>query len=160
VVIALADAPARTHEADHRGRAMRSAVQKPSAVPVPYQAFQQLCVSGDQRSPRTVLTDDPFSCEIQAFPTVSTGNDFRSEFSNPGERLPPYRAFFFFFAGDSPRSMGWRKNQPWPVHSIRDPRTSPRPDRMINADHQSDALTVNRGRGGRSSAPAGTGAWC
>ena len=106
-------------------------------------AVQQALSSAEISDLRGVLTDDPFRA-IQALPSVSAGNDFRSEFSIRGND--------FAHIGMSIDGMA----VPWPVHAIRDTQTSGS-IAMLNGDIV-DALTVTEGAAAQQR-PGRTGAW-
>jgi hypothetical protein len=74
-------------------------------------AAQQALNSAEIGGLRGVLTDDPFRA-IQSLPSVSTGNDYRSEFSIRGT---DFRHIGLSIDGVS---------VPWPVHAIRDTQTT------------------------------------
>jgi hypothetical protein len=81
--------------------------------PAPNVPAQYALTSGDITDLRGVLTDDPFRA-MQALPGVSTGNDFRSEFS--------IRASDFRHVGLSIDGM----SVPWLVHAVHDRFTGDR----------------------------------
>ena len=109
-----------------------------SKVPAQYSL-----TSSEVSSLRGVLTDDPLRA-IQALPSVSTGNDFRSEFSIRGSD--------FRHIGLSIDGIAIS----WPVHAIRDLQTIGS-IAMLNGDII-DPLTLSQGTYPRQR-PGRTGAW-
>jgi len=106
-------------------------------------AVQQALTSAEISDLRGVLTDDPFRA-IQSLPSVSTDNDYRSEFSVRGSD--------FRHIGLSIDGM----TVPWPVHAIRDTQTSAS-IAMVNADIV-DGVLMSAGAIPQQR-PGRTGAW-
>jgi len=106
-------------------------------------AVQQALNSAEISDLRGVLTDDPFRA-IQSMPTVSTGNDFRSEFSIRGA---DFRHIGLAIDGIA---------VPWPVHAIRDTQTTGSVA-MLNSDIV-DMAVVSAGAAPQQR-PGRTGAW-
>ena len=104
---------------------------------------QYALTSSELSDLRGALTDDPFRA-IQALPAVSTGNDFRSEFSIRGS---DFRHIGLSIDGIA---------MPWPVHAIRDLQTTGS-IAMINGDVV-DGLTMTAGAYPQQQ-PGRTGAW-
>jgi len=106
-------------------------------------AVQQALTSAEISDLRGVLTDDPFRA-IQSLPSVSTGNDFRSEFSIRGSD--------FRHIGLTIDGMA----VPWPVHAIRDAQTAAS-IAMLNSDIIGE-VTMSAGAAPQQR-PGRTGAW-